>query len=382
MESLHNIIMQSLENKKAMVEVTIIEHHGSTPRTSGAKMIVRDDKSIAGTIGGGLYEAKAIELAHSMYSTNKENLMNNAYIMYFDLKGSAAPTDMDMVCGGDLRLLLEYIPATEENIQLYQGFSKAKNEGDECVLVTRIQAKKNDEKIDTLAGRASLGNLAHNETQEVLLAKSLIFADKATYSDFGLENITKEVEAHIAFNKSFKQISSLFTEPYEYIFEKNVKKYTLHLFGAGHVSCELAKIATYLDFKVIALDDRAEFANQARFPKANTIVLPSLDEQEIDKYLQGRTIAAQDGIIILTRGHARDRDALAAALRTKAGYFGMIGSITKRQSTYDFLMKIGYTKEDFEKVHSPIGLSIGAQTPEEIAISIAGELIQWRAGIL
>ncbi len=379
MNILNKILFESLERNEAIVEVTIIEHHGSTPRTAGAKMLVRSDKSIAGTIGGGLYEAQAINLAHSMYSMNKDKTEDIAFLTYFSLKGSEKPTDMDMVCGGDLRLLVNYIPPTKENLTIYKSLYEAEYNGIPSLYIAKIEAKEAE--LQTLEN-ANLNNVAHGEKIELKLAKSLLYSNKSKYKDIGIENISAEVQSHIDFNNSFKTIKNLALGSCEYIFEKFEKKFTLHFFGAGHVSCELAKITSYLGFRTIVLDDREEFANQERFPNATTIVLSSLEESAVKQYLDEAVIDSQDGIVILTRGHARDRDALAAALTKNPGYLGMIGSKTKRKSTYDFLLENGYKAEDFEKIHSPIGISIGAQTPEEIAISISAELIQWRAGVL
>ncbi len=379
MKTLYKNIYEILNQKEALVEVTIIEHNGSTPRTAGAKMLVRQDKSILGTIGGGLYEAKAINMAYTMHVNAKENA---AFITYFDLKGSAKPTDMDMVCGGDLRLLLEFIQPTKENIELYKELLDADCQGDNCILMTRIEPSKQVHKINSLQERVESSSEQLEDQLEVNLVKALLFKDDKAHKSKGLGHLTQDVKAYLDEQKTSKIIKNYSKDNCEYVFEKIEKKYTLYLFGAGHVSCELAKISSYLDFTTIALDDRAEFANPQRFPSATTVVLPSLEEEEIAKYLQSVNISEKDGIVILTRGHARDRDVLAAALKTKPGYFGMIGSKTKRQSTYAFLLENGYNEEDFKKIHSPIGLNIGAQTPEEIAISICAELIQWRAGVL
>ena len=148
----------------------------------------------------------------------------------------------------------------------------------------------------------------------------------------------------------------------------------LILCGGGHVSLEVAHIAQRLEFELAVIDDRPEFASPERFPMAARVVcapflkaLDALGSRESDYY------------VILTRGHAHDRDCLEHVLRGKYAYAGMIGSRTKVAAVKAALEAAGIAREILDGVHSPIGLSIGAQTPAEIAVSIAAELVQERA---
>ena len=148
----------------------------------------------------------------------------------------------------------------------------------------------------------------------------------------------------------------------------------LILCGGGHVSLEVAHIARRLEFELVIIDDRPEFASRDRFPMAGQVVcapfleaLDALGSRESDYY------------VILTRGHAHDRDCLEHVLRGKYAYAGMIGSRTKVAAVKAALEAAGIAREILDGVHSPIGLPIGAQTPAEIAVSIAAELVQERA---
>ena len=148
----------------------------------------------------------------------------------------------------------------------------------------------------------------------------------------------------------------------------------LILCGGGHVSLEVAHIARRLEFEPVVIDDRPEFASRDRFPMAGQVVcapfleaLDALGSRESDYY------------VILTRGHAHDRDCLEHVLRGKYAYVGMIGSRTKVAAVKAALEAAGIAREILDGVHSPIGLPIGAQTPAEIAVSIAAELVQERA---
>lgn len=157
---------------------------------------------------------------------------------------------------------------------------------------------------------------------------------------------------------------------------EKINRSTLYIFGGGHISLQLYHIAELLEMSVVIVEDRKEFANAERFPDAECIVVPDFWETpciELKKY---------DMVVIVTRGHLGDRAALTWALRTRAGYIGMIGSRRKRDLLYKKMQQDGIDSTSLEKVHSPIGLSIGAQYPAEVAVSIAAELIAFRYGKL
>jgi xanthine dehydrogenase accessory factor len=125
------------------------------------------------------------------------------------------------------------------------------------------------------------------------------------------------------------------------------------------------------------LDDRSDFANSERFPKADQIiVIPSYDG-----LFAGLDIDRDSYLVIVTRGHLHDKTVLEQSLRTKAGYIGMIGSRRKQNLVYEELLGKGFTEDDLKRAHNPIGLDICAETPEEIAVSIVAELIKFRSQI-
>jgi xanthine dehydrogenase accessory factor len=144
------------------------------------------------------------------------------------------------------------------------------------------------------------------------------------------------------------------------------------LFGGGHVSMAVAKSAAAAGFGVSVVDDREAFANAQRFPMAQEIYTSY--EEAFEKIQPNESTY----LVIVTRGHKEDMRVLAWAVRTGARYVGMIGSKRKVISVYKALQKEGYREEEFERVYAPMGLDIGALSPEEIAISIAAELISVR----
>lgn len=150
---------------------------------------------------------------------------------------------------------------------------------------------------------------------------------------------------------------------------------TAYIFGGGHVAYALEPVLRHVDFRTVVIDDREEYANPERYPYAErTIAVENFDhafddiETDEDSY-----------IIIVTRGHRGDLQVLRQALKTPHAYLGMIGSRRKNRLLYDRLLEEGFKEDDFADVHSPIGLSIGSETPEEIAISIVAEIIQARS---
>ncbi len=188
--------------------------------------------------------------------------------------------------------------------------------------------------------------------------------------------ISAELQTLLDRKDSNRNTTSLFIlEGQEYVAEVIMPPKTLYLIGAGHVAKEVAQLVQRASFRTIVIDDRVDFANRARFPHADRVSVCS----DCSLPLGDAPVDENSYIIIMTRGHSFDREALAQALGTRACYIGMIGSRKKRDQIYKTLIGEGFTSSDLERVHCPIGLSIDAETPFEIAVSIMAELIQHRA---
>lgn len=144
--------------------------------------------------------------------------------------------------------------------------------------------------------------------------------------------------------------------------------------GGGHVSLELAHIAARLDFEVWVLDDRPEFATGERFPMASRVIFQPFDQAmaQLDR-------RPTDFFCVLTRAHTFDRDCLAAILSGSFAFAGMIGSRRKIGAVMEALTAQGFTREQLDRVHAPIGLLLGGETPAEVAVEIAAQLVQERA---
>ncbi len=336
-------LQNSLNQGKPVVMATILSKQGSAPRSAGTKMLVHEDGHITGTIGGGWVEAHVQELAREFFETKK-----GASIREFTLD-SKAYADMDMVCGGNVTLLLEYLPATEGNIEIFSKLLAMLGQNQNGFMVSRLsQENRTSFEMERciISGRDQTGALkltdqtvAHLSEQAGLMrSPGLINIDEGTF----------------------------FVEPAQF-------NGTLYILGAGHLGIETARLAQGTGFKIVVMDDRAEFANEARFPMAEVHVVDNF-ENCFDRF----TIGHGSYIVVMTRGHLYDRLILEQALKTDATYIGMIGSKSKKKTIYDYLLTQGVTQERLDQVYAPIGLSIGAQTPAEIAVSIVAELIQAR----
>ena len=145
--------------------------------------------------------------------------------------------------------------------------------------------------------------------------------------------------------------------------------------GSGYVAQALARLAAPLGWRVTLLDDRSEFVRSARLPEDVETVVGELAE-----LLRERQPDAMTAIVIVTRGHRSDKEALQATLGTSAGYVGMIGSPSKVRTIFKALLREGMPSETLGRVYAPIGLDLRAETPDEIALSIAAELLCWRRG--
>ncbi len=145
--------------------------------------------------------------------------------------------------------------------------------------------------------------------------------------------------------------------------------------GSGYVAQALARLAAPLGWRVALVDDRSEFAASATLPERAEVAV-----SDIATWLRERQADTMSAIVIVTRGHRSDEEALRAALESSAGYIGMIGSPSKVRAIFRHLLRADTPRASLERVHAPIGLDLGAETPDEIALSIAAELLLWRRG--
>lgn len=340
-------VCRLLEDKKPLVIATIISREGSAPRTAGTKMIISADGPL-GTIGGGTLEARVERRAAAILAGQSAPLL-----MPYDLT-SADTAAMDMICGGKGSVLLDLVTACDENLALFQKWKTMLEALASGWLVTIVQASAQKTEIETIS------HCVVDPTEEICGGSPL---------DVGAWEVIASVARRATALKVLQLDGTLA------IIEPAQRPSTVYFFGAGHVAQPSLHLAAMTGFRTVILDDRDEFANQERFPEADEIHVIA----DFQRAWENLGVDETSFIVIFTRGHHHDRAVLAQALKTDAAYIGMIGSKRKRDAIYSSLMGDGFVRADLERVHSPIGLAIKAETPEEIGVSIVAELIQERA---
>ena len=339
-----------LEQGQPCVLATVVRTRGSTPQKPGAKLLVRADGSGVGTLGGGCVEG-------DIWFAAKEILRRQGGPEFRDylLNEDIAARD-GLVCGGTMYFFIEpfwnpqeFLPYGREMMEAYEG-------GSPVGVATVV-------KSDTGSGRMG--------------ARILLREDGSLYGsldDPELDALALEAAQRVADLGKSEHIAT--HDGTELFVEGFTTPPTLVLMGGGHVSRATAALAHMLGFRIYVVDDRPQFANRERFPEAeDTIVVP-----DYTTGLDQVPVNANTFIVIATRGHWFDDLALEAAVRTPAKYVGLLGSKRKTIMIYKRLAKMGIPAERLNEVRAPIGLDIGALTPEELAVSIMSEITMCRYG--
>lgn len=254
-------------------------------------------------------------------------------------------------------------------MNIYREIVKAQEEKKDFALVTIVKAEGStprgeDAKMIVLYTGESIGTIGGGELEAKVMkdAKSAIEKGTSILKEYKLDDCKPE------------SLAMKCGGDIQVFIEVHKPQPRLVIIGAGHVGKALSDIASLLDFNIIVVDDRAEWANIERFPKASDILV----SENISEILEEMVIGQDSYVVIATRGHEYDKDALGLVIKKKAKYIGMIGSRNKVKSVFDQLQEEGYSKEELKDVYSPIGLDLGGETPEEIAISILAEIMKIR----
>jgi len=332
--------------QKPVALATIIEAEGSTPQVPGASALFAADGLLCGTVGGGSAEARVERLAGTALARKR------SLIRALDLAHEPSE-EADGICGGRLRILIDADPG--RNVQAFKDLRRAAKARRAGLLATLI-------------GPGKAGSVL--EIRRAWLPRSCRPSDLRRAGLAGLESEIRDV---------FRSGRPAFfaRKARRYFLEPHLPPPRLLIAGAGHVGRALSKLGKFLNFEVIILDDRADFANPRRFPEADRILVARIDEG-----LRTFPVSHDTYIVIVTRGHSQDESALRACLKRRAGYIGMIGSGRKVGLVRDRFLEKGWcTAAEWARVHTPIGLPIGSKTVEEIAVSIAAELVLVRRKI-
>lgn len=328
-------LRQRLEPGQSFVLVNVVDSAGSTPRGSGAKMAVFADGSYMGTIGGGNVEYLSIQQA--VQAIKEKKSMGKGFNLTKNQKA-----DIGMICGGNVEVSFQYIDG--ENTAYLEMLDHMLKLYEDDVDAWFITAMRDGAVCDTGV------------------------YDKEN----GLHFMTAVSEEQIRPYLKNKSVQTE-TDPMCFV-EPLVQSGCVYVFGGGHVAQELVPVISHVGFRVVVFEDRENFAKPELFPGVHHTVLGSF--KELSEQI---TIRENDYIVIMTRGHQSDYEILRQVLCMQTAYVGVIGSRHKIAATTKRLLDDGISEQDIARMHTPIGLPIKGETPAEIAISIAAEMILCRA---
>jgi xanthine dehydrogenase accessory factor len=371
-------IEKELRAGRPVAQATVIQTKGSTPRKEGSTMLVRQDGSLFGTIGGGCGEGGVITKARLSLLDGKmrEELA--------DLTEDIA-LESEAVCGGTLRVFIEPWQPGAPGIDLAHRLGQLADTR-EPVLVHQVVGTA----AEAGEGRAKLGErIVQAVTGPVLYPEPAPALDLPGPPQRSTHQLKKQGGVEV------------YTERWDPV-------PTLVIVGAGHIAEPLEALARMAGFDTVVVDDRRMFANRERFPDATDVIAGP-----ILAVLRQMELSPAHYVVLVTRGHTLDMDALKVLLeraesaaphdkrselsaphdkrselsaprgeRSAAAmpvaYVGMIGSTRRIRAVYELLEQQGFPRERFANVHSPIGLNIAAETPAEIAISVMAEIVAVR----
>lgn len=329
MKKLFSAMLERLEAGENAVLCTILASSGSSPRGAGAKMAVFSDGTTVGTVGGGAVELEAAKQAMKVLASGQADI--RGYVLRPD-----EVVDIGMVCGGSVTVF-------------FRRFTPA-----EAETVAEILALLRGEENAWLVMRLELGCVSGFGTFDE--ANGLRFTDGISGEEL----------------RPMLRSRAVYTE--RYYVEPLVRAGTVYIFGGGHVGKALAPVLANVGFRVCIYDEREALAKPENYPGAERVICGKYSEAA-----QKVQLRRSDYAVIMTPGHQADTILLKQVLQTEISYVGCIGSRKKIERTNAALREAGISEAAIASVHSPIGLPILAETPEEIAISVTAELIRCRA---
>ena len=320
-------LSEQMNRKEDSILVTVVGHEGSTPRGTGSMMVVSAQGRLCGTIGGGAIEWKAIRSA--MEKLGEKRSWQQDFSL--DLRSG---TDLGMVCGGSVSAYFSFVGAKDERWQNLAA------EAENCFAAGReacLMISLKEEKVTLWDGENGVlaGDMPEREPGQAPFCGSIQ--------------------------------EQVFVMPLP-LGERVV------VFGGGHVAQALVPVMAGIGFRVTVFENRKEFADPRLFPSAEAVLLG-----DYGKVAETISLTPEDYIVIMTSGHMHDYIIEEQLLREQFTYIGVMGSRKKIASVNARLAEAGITEEQMKVVHTPIGLSIKAVTPAEIAISVAAECIEVRA---
>ncbi len=350
MKNIYLKIVEMLEKNTDLVLATVISTTGSTPQKPGSSVLFNTKGLVSGTIGGGIVENEVQDFAL------KKILSKKSGYLHFNLNKDVSNKE-EAICGGKISVLVDANPLYHLNV--FREIWKSMSERIPGVLITMVTNVR--------------------ETEVLVNRYWMTGSTKPQLPGQFMEKIDPEVMSMLATPDGYDfrkmELSIPGEEPSSTFFLEPVFPLKhLVIAGAGHIGKVMSHLGKMLDFDVTVIDDRREFASADNLPDADNIII-----KEVSKAMHEVEKNSDTYIVIVTRGHSNDADALKPCIGSDAAYVGMIGSKAKIAKMHkDFIEKKWATEEQWSRIFTPIGLEIGSKTVEEIGISIAAQLVMIR----
>jgi xanthine dehydrogenase accessory factor len=353
MKNIHLQLLELLRSGERIVLATVVRTTGSTPQKPGSSALFGEKGLIAGTVGGGILEGEVQEIAQHVLISE----VSDQY--YFDLDSGQGKEGA--ICGGAAEVLVDANPQLHrQSLEAMEMALSRRKEGNMLTLVSNQPG----------TGRS--------------IKRYWIPSDRKPALPRDLDpELRRSVSAHLASGTApgFSEIVhgtrpdsgtwSAFMEPIRPLPR-------LVIAGAGHVGKALAHLASLLEFEITIIDDRQEYACMENIPEADHFIVA-----DIGSAMRDQKPGPDTYVVIVTRGHHQDGEALRPCIGSGAAYIGMIGSANKVTFLKKKFLEEGWvTPDQWAKIHTPIGIPIGSRTVQEIAVSIAAELVSVRSKIL
>jgi len=350
MKNIYLQITEPEQQPQGLVLATVTASRGSTPQKPGCSALFVQNTLIAGTVADSLVESKIQEYAGNCYSTKESAYLHFSMDNDIEMKEEA-------VCGGTISILVDADP--RGSLPVFLDMRKSLAAGEPGVLLTRV----------TAWGDPHVMIMRYWLTKDSYLPlpdhfRGIIMHEVNNLLSSPAGAVYKELDLPVP---GEKQTAKFFLEPV-------LPLPRLVIAGAGHIGRALSHLGRLLDFEVTVIDDRREYANPVNLPDADHIVVKDIGEAMQEEKKDNNTYIA-----IVTRGHSHDADALKPCIGSSSAYVGMMGSKKKVAKMHEEFIKNKWaTEEQWQKISTPIGLEIGSKTIEEIAVSIAAQLVQAR----
>jgi len=374
-DQLWRIALAEIEAGRRVAVCTVIGSHGSTPRELGARMLMGEGGLLAGTVGGGCGEADVAATARKLLAGH-----GRGGVVEVDLSGDFEQTAIQ-ACGGTMEVSVELVGSAQ--VELIRALARAETLREPVRLLARLPGEggvfgewhvvghQSPPKSSSLIGASTRGDSDVPAPLDKLRDAGIARSGGMPDGGQAPVNVPAAIEGAVT-----SESPVLARDGDTLWFASTIgTREEIVIVGSGHVAQPLAKMASYLGYRVVVVDDRPEYTTRTRFPEASEVLVGDHASS-----LARLTLGAHSHVVIITRGHQHDESSLRESLQHSPAYVGMIGSKRRAIGTIKRLRESGFDGEKLARVHTPIGLDIGAQTPEEIALAVMAEIVCLRRG--